>query len=149
MQRVEHEPIFELVCDREQRRLRGSYEVHDLERQYVATRIREALAELSPVLRQALLLYADGMSYVQIADLTKANIGTVRSCLHYARKKARGLLTDLQYRDELQAGGHHACRLAMSCWGPQLRRTEMANSHIEAAIALQRLELTAEMGSTI
>ena len=96
LQCVDHEEIFELVGDREQRGLDGSHQVHDLECEYVATRLRDALAELSPVLRQALLLYADGCSYEQIADLTKANIGTVRSRLHYARKKAQSLLTDLQ-----------------------------------------------------
>jgi RNA polymerase sigma-70 factor (ECF subfamily) len=52
------------------------------------------LKKLSPVLRQVLVLFAEGYSYLEIAELTGANIGTVRSRLHYARKRARQILED-------------------------------------------------------
>lgn len=57
--------------------------------------LAEMLDQLTPPLRQVLVLYAGGKSYQEMADLTGANIGTVRSRLHYARKRARQILAEL------------------------------------------------------
>jgi RNA polymerase sigma-70 factor (ECF subfamily) len=54
--------------------------------------ISKAIEAMRESERQALLLYADGYTYEEIAAMTKANIGTVKSCLHYARKKMQPLL---------------------------------------------------------
>ena len=54
--------------------------------------LQMVFAKLPPAAREILVLYASGYSYEQISQLTRANIGTVRSRLHYARKKARQLL---------------------------------------------------------
>jgi RNA polymerase sigma-70 factor (ECF subfamily) len=54
--------------------------------------IAEALATMRKPVRQALLLHAHGHSYEEIAALTNVNKGTVRSRLHYAKKKAQELL---------------------------------------------------------
>jgi len=58
-------------------------------------RLQNMLAMLTMPLRQVLVLYSEGYSYQEIAAVTKANIGTVRSRLHYARKRAKDLLDDL------------------------------------------------------
>lgn len=58
-------------------------------------RIKNMLAKLSNPLKQVLLLYSEGYSYKEIAKLTNTNVGTVRSRLHYARRRARFLLGEL------------------------------------------------------
>lgn len=58
-------------------------------------RIEQLLSEMSPALKQVLMLHAEGYSYMEIGELTKTNVGTVRSRLHYARKKARALLAGM------------------------------------------------------
>lgn len=55
-------------------------------------RLKNVLATLSKAHRQVLLLYAEGYEYQEIAEMTKTNIGTVRSRLHNARKRAQSLL---------------------------------------------------------
>ncbi len=54
------------------------------------------LRELTEPIREVLLLYASGCSYKQIASATGAKVGTVRSRLHYARKRAKELHCDSQ-----------------------------------------------------
>lgn len=56
--------------------------------------IEESLSGLSKPLRETLLLYLDGYSYREIARLTKSKIGTVRSRLHVARRRARKIKVD-------------------------------------------------------
>lgn len=56
--------------------------------------LKNMLEELSMPLKQVLVLYSEGYSYQEIARLTNTNVGTVRSRLHYARKKAKSLLAD-------------------------------------------------------
>lgn len=58
-------------------------------------RLQKVLGALSEPLRQVLVLYAEGHSYEEISALMKTSIGTVRSRLHYARKRARALLGDM------------------------------------------------------
>lgn len=58
-------------------------------------RIKNMLDNLSKPARQVLVLYADGLTYEEISRLTRTPIGTVRSRLHYARRRAKKLLTDL------------------------------------------------------
>jgi RNA polymerase sigma-70 factor, ECF subfamily len=61
---------------------------------YLMSSLSDMLGQLSPVLKQVLVLCGEGFSYEEIARLTNANLGTVRSRLHYARKRARDLLGD-------------------------------------------------------
>jgi len=57
--------------------------------------IGRALAGIPYLQRQALLLHAQGFSYKEISDLQEANIGTVRSRIHYARRLAQQELMPL------------------------------------------------------
>lgn len=57
-------------------------------------RLKNVLSNLSKPLKQVLVLYSEGYSYNDIARLTNTNIGTVRSRLYYARKRAKDLLGD-------------------------------------------------------
>ena len=67
---------------------------HELEPD-VKDALIKAVANLPISLRDALVMHADGYSYSQIATLTRANIGTVRSRLHHGRKRVRKLLAKL------------------------------------------------------
>lgn len=58
-------------------------------------RLKNMLEKLSKPLKQVLVLHAEGYSYQEIARLTNTNIGTVRSRLHYARRRAKNLLGDM------------------------------------------------------
>ena len=62
----------------------------------VESRVAWMLQQLKPELRRVLVLSASGYSYKEMAEITGANIGTVRSRVHYARKQARSLLADLR-----------------------------------------------------
>jgi RNA polymerase sigma factor (sigma-70 family) len=57
--------------------------------------LKNMLEKLRKPLRQVLLLHSEGYSYREIAQLTNVNIGTVRSRLHYARRRAKSLLGDM------------------------------------------------------
>jgi DNA-directed RNA polymerase specialized sigma24 family protein len=59
------------------------------------SRLKNVLKELTKPLRQVLILHADGYSDRQIAVMTKTKLGTIRSRLHYARKRARCYLGEL------------------------------------------------------
>lgn len=50
------------------------------------------LGRLSPKHQQVLVLHAEGLRYDQIAEIVGCRTGTVRSRLHYARRRARELL---------------------------------------------------------
>ena len=56
-------------------------------------RIKKVLASLSKPHRQVLLLHLQGYSCEEIAELTCANTGTVKSRLYHARKRAQSKLT--------------------------------------------------------
>jgi len=58
-------------------------------------RIKNMLANLGKSARQVLVLYAEGYSYEEISQFTCVPIGTVRSRLHYARRRAKDILFDL------------------------------------------------------
>ncbi len=58
-------------------------------------KLKAMLLQLTEPLREVLVLYADGLTYEEIAARTRTKIGTVRSRIHYARKQARLLLGDL------------------------------------------------------
>lgn len=78
--------FFEGVC---------SWQVEEKELEIdLLPRLKNMLEKLNKPLRQVLVLHSEGYSYQEIADLTNTNIGTVRSRLHYARKRAKGLLDD-------------------------------------------------------
>jgi RNA polymerase sigma-70 factor (ECF subfamily) len=58
-----------------------------------ARRVHEALSGLSATHREALVLYfIEGMTYDEIAQVTGASLGLVKSRLHYAKKSLRALL---------------------------------------------------------
>lgn len=58
--------------------------------------LKNVLSKLSGPLKQVLMLYSEGHSYEQIAQLTNVKLGTVRSRLHYARRRAKKLLAGLE-----------------------------------------------------
>ncbi|MFT5992348.1 MAG: RNA polymerase sigma-70 factor (ECF subfamily) [Flavobacteriales bacterium] len=58
-------------------------------------RIEDAMATLSPIHRQIVVLReVEGLSYQEIADTTEVSIGTVMSRLHHARKNLQNALRD-------------------------------------------------------
>lgn len=61
----------------------------------VVAHLTNMLKTLKTPLRHALLLCAQGATYEEIARLTGAKVGTVRSRIHYARIYAREFLRDL------------------------------------------------------
>jgi len=88
------------ICERADQygyvQLQGSYVVRESEPEIdLMPRLKKMLAKLSKPLKQVLVLYSEGYSYKEIARLTNTNIGTVRSRLYYARRRARTLLGDL------------------------------------------------------
>ncbi|HEY9787579.1 MAG TPA: sigma-70 family RNA polymerase sigma factor [Candidatus Obscuribacterales bacterium] len=58
----------------------------------VPPQLLQVLEQLAEPLKEVLVLYSSGCNYVEIARVTGAKIGTVRSRLHYARKRAKELL---------------------------------------------------------
>lgn len=56
--------------------------------------IPEILASLSFEHQEVLLLYANGLTYQEIAHMVGLKVGTVRSRVHYARKKAHKLIEE-------------------------------------------------------
>lgn len=61
----------------------------------VMPQLMAMLGSLSEPLKQTLVLYAEGYIYTEIAQMTNTNVGTVRSRLHHARKKAKRMLKSL------------------------------------------------------
>lgn len=59
-------------------------------------RLKNVLGKLSCPLKQVLVLYSQGYSYEEIARLTNTKLGTVRSRLHYARRRAKELLSGIE-----------------------------------------------------
>lgn len=57
--------------------------------------LKDVEKKLSPAMLQTLLLHCEGYTYEEIAKITGANIGTVRSRLHHARKRMRVLLGEI------------------------------------------------------
>jgi len=51
--------------------------------------LRKVFAALPAAQREVLWLHCDGKSYSQIAEITQANIGTVKSRLHYGKTNAQ------------------------------------------------------------
>ena len=56
--------------------------------------INRALSQLPDEQRLALLLVSEGRTYLEIAQLTNNEVGTVRSRIHYARKKVQKLINE-------------------------------------------------------
>lgn len=55
-------------------------------------RLKGVLAKLSSPLRVALILHVEGYSNEEIAQMTKTNVGTVKSRIFYARRRAQRLM---------------------------------------------------------
>jgi RNA polymerase sigma-70 factor (ECF subfamily) len=67
-----------------------------LERHDLRTRLNAALATLSDVQRQTVVLHAEAeLSYREVAEILGISIGTVMSRLYYARQKLRTVLARL------------------------------------------------------
>lgn len=65
-----------------------------LEAEALRPRVAEALGQLPPVYRDALLLHVWAeLSYEQVAEATRVSVGTVRSRIHRARTYLRAALT--------------------------------------------------------
>lgn len=63
--------------------------------------LKEALDEMSPKLREPLVMYdIEGFSYEEIATILEINVGTVKSRLSRARETLRGKLRGKQDRME-------------------------------------------------
>jgi RNA polymerase sigma-70 factor, ECF subfamily len=68
-----------------------------------ARRVHEALGDLSATHREALVLYfIEGMTYDEIAQVTGASLGLVKSRLHYAKKSLRAWL-ESEHREGVHA----------------------------------------------
>jgi RNA polymerase sigma-70 factor (ECF subfamily) len=66
-----------------------------LKNRELGVRIKDAIAQLSPDHRTAILLReVEGQSYEEIAQVMECSLGTVMSRLFYARKKLQELLKD-------------------------------------------------------
>ncbi len=59
---------------------------------YLIPRVKEALLAIPREQRRAVVLHLSGYSYDEIADMTASKMGTVRSRLHYGRKRLQKLL---------------------------------------------------------
>ena len=62
---------------------------------YMIPTVRQTLAKLPVPQRQALVLSCAGYSYSEISTMTGAAIGTVRSRIHYARKRLEEMLAPI------------------------------------------------------
>lgn len=59
----------------------------------ISEAVRQALGALSPLQREALILFEyEGMSLSEIAEIARVDVGTVKSRLHRARERLRILL---------------------------------------------------------
>ena len=68
----------------------------ETQRSEMAHRIKDALGQLTPEHRAAILLReVEGLSYDEISDVLQCPRGTVMSRLHYARNHLREILKDL------------------------------------------------------
>jgi RNA polymerase sigma-70 factor (ECF subfamily) len=66
---------------------------HELHRQDLRRKLREALDQLPAAQRQTFVLHAEGeLSYREVAETLGISIGTVMSRLYYARQRLRSLL---------------------------------------------------------
>ena len=69
----------------------------EAQRSEMSQRIRDALAELTPEHRAAILLReVEGLSYDEISEVMQCPRGTVMSRLHYARNHLREILKDFR-----------------------------------------------------
>ena len=67
-----------------------------LKNRELGDRIKDAIAQLSPDHRTAILLReVEGLSYEEIAEVMEISLGTVMSRLFYARKKLQEILKDV------------------------------------------------------
>jgi len=75
----------------------SQYSVQEVDNEIdLMPRLKNVLGKLSGPLKQVLVLYSEGHSYEDIARLTNTKLGTVRSRLHYARRRAKKLLSSIE-----------------------------------------------------
>lgn len=66
------------------------------------TEIPEILGGLSFEHQEVLLLYANGLTYQEIAHMVGLKVGTVRSRLHFARRYAHRVLDEMRKKEKEQ-----------------------------------------------
>jgi RNA polymerase sigma-70 factor (ECF subfamily) len=59
---------------------------------FLSQQIENAINSLSDLLRESLVMHLGGYNYCEIADRTNVSIGTVKSRLHHAKRKAQASL---------------------------------------------------------
>ena len=76
----------------------------DLERRELAVRVREAISELSPQQREAMVLVElEGQSAIEAADVMGCSAATVRQHIFRGKKRLRQLLAAYVTGRELRA----------------------------------------------
>jgi len=77
----------------------------NLRRKELQLKVRQALAELSPQQRDALVLREwEGLSYREIARSAGCSLGTVMSRIHYARQRVAESLREYWDGEEGRGG---------------------------------------------
>ncbi|QZT37687.1 sigma-70 family RNA polymerase sigma factor [Halosquirtibacter xylanolyticus] len=61
--------------------------------------ILKAIGSLDKVNSEPLMLFINGYHYHEISDILELPIGTIKSRIHFSRKKLEKLLADYKYRD--------------------------------------------------
>lgn len=76
---------------------KATYDIDETDRKYLKKRLKNEIQSLTDEHRSAFILrYIEGFSIQEIADITEANVGTVKSRLFYATKKLAHQLKDYQ-----------------------------------------------------
>lgn len=83
--------VYECPDESEQARAYGKQSTAEID---LMPRIKKMLTELTPTLRQVLVLHIEGYSHAEIASLTNTNVSTIRTRLFYARRRAKCELSD-------------------------------------------------------
>lgn len=92
---VEDDAILDRAQDIDTPASQAARPDHDLQRQELRTAFFEALEQLSPKHKTVLVLReVEGLSYDEIAKVTRSRHGTVMSRLYHARRKIQELIQE-------------------------------------------------------
>ena len=89
----------------EELQMPNTYEpLHQLLNEELSSKVRQAIASLPPLQREALILFEyEGLSLAEVATIVGTDIGTVKARLHRARERLRRLLAPYFKSDWLVA----------------------------------------------